>query len=309
MPSTAKPQRWLAAAFGLLCGHVGNAANDSVLEVELRRDVELLAGAIGARAVRVDDSLERAAVWVGGQLEAAGWRVERQVYAVGGADCANLIVERRGTTRLDEVVVVGAHYDTVPTTPGADDNASGVAAMLALARYFAHPSVVVNRTLRFVAFANEEPAYFQTELMGSRVYARACRRRGDNIVAMVSLESIGYFTDERGSQRYPSFLAGLFRSSRGNFVSVVGNRASSDLVEQFADALRRAGSVPIESAALPESIPGIGWSDHWSFWREGYPAIMVTDTATFRNPHYHCPSDRPDTLNYPTGGRCTSRSA
>ena len=192
--------------------------------------------------------------------------------------------------------MVGAHYDTVRSTPGADDNASGVAALLALAADFA-PSQPA-RTLRFVAFANEEPAFFQSELMGSRVYARACRVRGEKIVAMVCLESIGYYSDVKESQRYP-FPLSLFYPSRGNFLAIVGNRESRALVKLVTKTIRETKAIPCESAALPGSWTGVGWSDHWSFWQEGYPAVMATDTATFRNPNYHRPTDTPVTLDFP----------
>lgn len=271
------------------------AAEDTALTATLRADVTALAGNIGVRAAYVGDSLTRAARHIESRLAGAGWAVRRQVFPVSKWECANLEVEVRGRTRPEEIVVIGAHYDTVPESPGADDNASGVAALLALAGDFARTRP--ERTLRFVAFANEEPVYFQTEFMGSLVYARACKRRGERIVAMVSLESIGYFSDVRGSQDYP-FPLSFFYPSRGNFVAVVGNRESRALVRQVTRAFRATKVLPCESAALPDVLPGIGWSDHWAFWREGYPAVMVTGTATYRNPHYHQPTDKPDTLDY-----------
>jgi Zn-dependent M28 family amino/carboxypeptidase len=274
---------------------LANAAPDDGLPRALRADVVALAEEIGPRSISQADSLARAADYIERRLQTAGWAVTRQNYAVGGKTCANLQVERRGVSKPDEIVVIGAHYDTVPQTPGADDNASGVAALLALAERFAKFEPA--RTLRFVAFANEEPIYFQTELMGSRVYAKACKERGEKIVAMISLESIGYFSDEKKSQKYPAPI-NLFYPSRGNFLAVVGNRESNALVKRVAKVLKKTNALPIESASLPASIHGIGWSDHWAFWQEGYPAVMLTDTAPFRNPHYHRASDRPDTLDY-----------
>lgn len=269
------------------------------LESELRSHVTMLSDTIGPRAIGRDDSLKRTADYLVGQFEKTGWSVRRLGYPVRGVMCENLEVERRGATRPEEIVVIGAHYDSVMMTPGADDNASGVAALLALARMFAKPEHSPARTLRFVAFVNEEPYYFQTRLMGSRVYARACKERGDNIVAMLSLESIGYYSDKRGTQHYPSFLVALLRPSRGNFLAFVGNRSSKELVRQVTKTFERSKTLPSESASLPDEVQGMGWSDHWSFWQEGYQAVMVTDTATFRNPHYHQPTDKPDTLNFP----------
>jgi Zn-dependent M28 family amino/carboxypeptidase len=263
---------------------------------QLESDVRVLAGEIGPRAIGHGDSLARAERFITAQLAASGWTVHRQVYAVPGGEAANLEVERKGRTNPEEIVVVGAHYDTVVATPGADDNASGVAALLALARKFAAASP--DRTLRFVAFANEEPFYFQTKLMGSRVYARRCKERNEKIVAMLSLESIGYYTEEKDTQFYPSFWVALFRSSRGNYLAFVGNRISKQLVAEVADTFAATQALKSESAALPDWVQGAGWSDHWSFWQEGFPAVMATDTATFRNPHYHRATDTPDTLNF-----------
>jgi Zn-dependent M28 family amino/carboxypeptidase len=200
-----------------------------------------------------------------------------------------------GKTRSGEIVVVGAHYDTVPGTAGANDNTSGVAATLALARKFS--KLENDRTLRFVAFVNEEPPYFQTDQMGSRVYARQCRQQGDNIVAMVSLETLGWYDDRPNSQNYP-LPFGLLYPSTGNFIGFIGNIASRSLVRQAIGTFRQHEQFPSEGAALPEAIPGVGFSDQWSFWQEGYPAIMVTDTALFRYPFYHTPEDTIDKVNF-----------
>lgn len=190
---------------------------------------------------------------------------------------------------------MSAHYDTVIGTPGANDNSSGVAATLALARRFAKRNT--DRTLRFVAFVNEEPPYFQTDQMGSRVYAQRCRQRRENVVSMLSLETIGYYDDTPGTQDYPPPF-GLLYPSEGNFIGFVGNTESGDLVRQAVAAFRRNEKFPAEGGALPGEIPGVGFSDQWSFWQEGYPALMVTDTAMFRYPHYHEPEDTIDKVNF-----------
>lgn len=255
----------------------------------------MLAGEIGPRSVFQGDSLQRAERHIAEQMTRAGWVVARQTYRVNGVECANLVVAREGRSKPGEIVVIGAHYDTVPQTPGADDNASGVAVLLALARHLADAKPA--RTLRLVAFANEEPIYFQTALMGSLVYAKECRARGDNITAMISLETMGYFRDEEDTQKYP-FPLSLFYPSRGNFLAVVGNRDSRELVKRVTRAFRATKALPVASASLPGGLQGVGWSDHWSFWQVGYPAVMVTDTAPFRNPNYHRPGDTPETLDY-----------
>ena len=222
---------------------------------------------------------------------------------VDGVPCDNVEAEVRGRERPADIVVVGAHYDSLAFTSGADDNASGVAALLALARAFAgaHPRT----TLRFVAFANEEPPYFGRETMGSLVYARELKARGDDVVAMLSLESIGYFSQARGSQRYPGIVSTLY-PDRGDFVAFVGDTGSRALVRDSIRTFRATAHVASEGGALPAAIPGVDWSDHRAFRAVGYPAIMVTDTATFRNPNYHKFSDAVDTVDYAELARVTA---
>lgn len=267
-----------------------------LLRDELRRDVEALAGKIGERNLRHYEELVKAARYIEESFAAPGLQVVRQTYPVGGRACDNLETEIRVPgPRANEIVVIGAHYDSVRGSPGANDNGSGVAALLALARRFAERPV--GRTLRFVAFVNEEPPYFQTREMGSRVYARRCRQRKENIVAAVSLETIGYYSDAKGSQRYPPLLSAAYPST-GNFIGFVGNVTSRPLVDEVTGAFRRHAQFPSEKGAMPAALPGVGWSDHWSFWQEGYPGVMVTDTAKYRYPHYHLASDTPDKVDY-----------
>jgi hypothetical protein len=266
----------------------------------LRSDVMRLAAT--ERNVVLTREYDAAARYIGDSLAGAGYGVSRQEFEVEGYHCANIEAELRGAIKPDEIVIIGAHYDSVDGAPGADDNASGVAALLALAKTFAHERPA--RTLRFVAFANEEPPYFQSEYMGSYVYARRARERGEKIVAMISLESIGYFRDEEGSQQYPSGISHLY-PSRGNFIAFVSNLGSRALLRRACATFRRHATVPSEGGALPEALPGVGWSDQWSFWQHGYDAIMVTDTAIFRNPNYHTPHDTPETLDYDRFARVT----
>jgi Zn-dependent M28 family amino/carboxypeptidase len=265
-----------------------------VLRAELVADVQKLAGEIGERNMNRYPQLLAAGAFIESSLTSAGYTPRRDTYELRGRACHNVEVEIRGTT--PEILVVGAHYDTVSDCPGANDNGSGVAALLALARRFADRAT--GKTLRFVAFVNEEPPYFQTEEMGSFVYAKRCKERGDRIVGMISLETIAYFSDAPGSQRYPSPGLGLFYPSKGNFIGFASDTRSRSLLRATVSAFRKTGKLPCQGASLPAIVPGIGWSDQWSFWQCGYPALMITDTAPFRYPHYHEPTDTPDKLDY-----------
>jgi hypothetical protein len=273
-------------------------ASQAALADELRRDVDMLAGSIGRRNVVHSEGLAKSREFLEKQFREMGHVVHAQEFEVMGVACANLEVEVSGTTLPQEIVVIGAHYDSEGISPAANDNASGVAAALALARRFAPPAVAPARTLRFVLFVNEEPPYFQTDEMGSLVYARACRQRGDNVVAMLSLETIGYYSDAPGSQSYPVKPIGWLYPDTANFIAFVGDYHSRKLVRQAIGAFRSAVQFPSEAAAMPGWIAGVGWSDHWAFWQCGYPALMVTDTALFRYPHYHQASDTPDKIDY-----------
>lgn len=231
----------------------------SALRDELKRDVVALAGGIGGRsAYHAPAGLAAAADHLEAELARAGYAVERQSFPAGRATCHNLAVEIRGASRPGEVVVVGAHYDSAGDNPAADDNASGVAATLALARGFAGAGQPPDRTLRFVLFSNEEPPFFRTDLMGSRVYARRCRQRGEAIAAMLSLETVGYYIDASGSQQYPPPLSLLYPST-GDFIGFVGNVGSRRLVRAAVGSFRRHARFPSEGAALPGFVAGVGW--------------------------------------------------
>jgi Zn-dependent M28 family amino/carboxypeptidase len=263
------------------------------LAAEIKADVTFLAGTIGHRDTDHSENLGRVADYIEKELKKAGLVVVRHPYTVANQTVYNLDAEIKGET--DEVVLVGAHYDSVKGAPGANDNASGVAAVLALARRMGKDRP--QRTLRLAAFVNEEPPYFQTDRMGSLVYAKECQARGDKIAAMISVETIGCYSDEPGSQRYPSPF-NLFYPKEGNFIAFVGNVESADLVKRIIGQFRKDVRFPSEGAAVLGSIEGVGWSDHWSFWKCGYKAIMVTDTAPFRYRWYHTAGDTPDKLDY-----------
>lgn len=267
------------------------SSEESALAASLEAHVRALAETIGERRVGEGDSLDRARDYIVETLrQIPGFRESQLRLEDVGADgyhAKNVILEVPGRSRT--LVVVGAHYDSAMGAPGADDNATGVAVALELARRSSGHEAP--KTIRFVFFANEEPPYFQTGGMGSLSNARASRQRGEQVDAMLSLESLGYYSDQDGSQQYP-WPIGLFYPARGNFVAFVGNLGSRSLVRESVSTFRAGVSFPSEGAALPAGIPGVAWSDHWAFWESGYPALMVTDTAPYRNPSYHQRNDR-----------------
>jgi Zn-dependent M28 family amino/carboxypeptidase len=254
----------------------------------LEEHVRYLSVNIGERNIARPGSLDATMDYLRDSLTRAGYSVIAQTYAVEGDKVSNLETQLVGSDPGAGAVIVGAHYDSVAGTVGADDNASGVAAALELAREL--DGTRLDRTVRFVCFVNEEPPYFQTEPMGSLVYARRLRRNRVPVAAMISLEMLGYYSDATGSQRYPSGLASFY-PSRGNFIGFVGNSASRGLVRRALREFRESARFPSEGLAAPDTWPGIGWSDQWSFWKTGYPALMITDTATFRYPYYHTSED------------------
>lgn len=270
-------------------------------EDRLRRRVHHLAGEIGERNVYRPGSLETTARWLEEAWTGQGYPVRRHPYRTqtGGEShrVVNLDVERPG--RVDETILVGAHYDSVSGCPGANDNGSAVAVLLELSRAFA--GIRPRRTVRFVAFVNEEPPFL---LEGSGHYARQCKARGEPIRGMIALETLGFYSGRDDLQRYPPLLGWLYPRT-ADFVAFVANPSSFGWFRRCLGAFRGATDFPSRGAVLPSLVPGVGWSDHASFWSRGYDALMITDTAFYRYRHYHEPTDTPDRLNYPALAQLT----
>jgi hypothetical protein len=261
------------------------------LEGRLMAHVEMLGRTIGERHLGRPQALRAATEYIRQVWGDQGLAVTEERFEVGGQPCLNLVTQIPGGQQSDEHLVVGAHYDSVYGSPGANDNGTGVAALLEMSRQLRdHP---LARTVRLVAFVNEEPPYFLTNEMGSRVHARRAHQRGERILGMLSLETIGYYSGARGTQHYPAPFGRLYPDI-GNFLAVVGNLASRRLVVDFMTQFMSATDFPIEGVATFEGVPGINWSDHSSFWTEGYPALMLTDTAPFRYAEYHTAQDVPE---------------
>lgn len=271
-------------------------ASSGTLNDRLRGHVCHLAQQIGQRNIFHPHTLNAAATYIRNTWTAQGYKVTKQYYQTKGVACENLEVNQIGTTKPHEIILIGAHYDTVAGSPGANDNASGVAALLELSRLFT--TIETKYTLRFVAFTNEEPPFFSWNQMGSTVYAKRSKARNENIRLMISLEMLGSYSDKPGSQNYPPFFK-YFYPDRGNFIAMVSNRASRKELYQLVKTFKAHSDFPVESLATFEFIPGVSWSDHQSFWREGYPALMITDTAFYRYEAYHTAKDTPEKLNYP----------
>jgi len=263
---------------------------------KLQAHVQTLAGDIGERNMRHLPALNDAARYIQEQWNQQGYDVKRLTYRISGVSYRNLEVTREGDGRRREIMLVGAHYDSVIGSPGANDNASGVAALLEISREFA--AIAPAMTLRFVAFVNEEPPFFMNEQQGSMVYAKQARDLGDDIRLMASLETIGWYSNQPGSQHYPP-LFNLLYPDRGNFIGMVSDFRSRTAMRRLARAFRAHSDFPLQTVATFRFIPGVSWSDHRSFWNYGYRAMMITDTAPYRYPHYHAASDTPDKIAYP----------
>jgi Zn-dependent M28 family amino/carboxypeptidase len=240
------------------------------------------------------EALERSARYIESTLSSLGYAASRQEFTTEGVKVRNLEVSKGSGKR---VVVVGAHYDSARDAVGANDNGSGVAALIELARFLRAVEPAQGTEVRLVFYVNEELPWFSTDDMGSYAHAKRLASESKEVVAMLSLETIGWYSENFDSQRYP-FPFSLFYPSKGNFVGFVANLRSRSLMHRVVGTFRGAVAFPSEGVAAPESIPGIGWSDQWAYWQFGWPALMVTDTAPFRYPHYHTLRDTPDKLSY-----------
>ena len=304
-------------------GQTGSVA-PAELALQLHADVRHLAGEIGERNLYHPDRLEAAATWIEQAFKRMGYAgVHRLPVAVRAKDYAlpadttafNIEAILPGTALAEEQIIIGAHYDSKvamprwnahwpptpdhPGTPGANDNASGVATVLALARRFAgHPQ---SRTLRFVAFVNEEPPFYQTAAMGSLAYARSLRLQGLRKVRMITPETLGCYSSRPHTKRSGAalLLADLLDlPARSDYVSCSSNWRSRHWAGQCAPLFARHGTLEVRTVALPAVVKKVAWSDDWSFWQCGYPAFAVTDTAYLRSDQYHEVDDTPDRLDY-----------
>ena len=289
-------QEGLGAAVDASAQPATAVPNAEATAAELERHLRILCEDIGPRCTAFEKGLEKARTYIEKSFLDMGYEPELQTFTVANVPCSNVEVEIAGSDLANEILVVGGHYDTCLSTPGADDNATGAAATIELARQLR--GIRPRRTLRFVCFVNEEPPFFKTPDMGSVRYAKRSKQRAENIVAMLSLEMLGYYSDEPDSQNYPPGFS-MFYPSTGNFVGFVSKWSYRELVSEWLQTFRRNSDFPSEGASLPGFVVGVDLSDHHSFWEAGFPALMVTDTAFFRNDNYHTLNDTVDTIDFP----------
>jgi len=285
---------WFAVTQPLLPGGAQTGAA-AVEPSRLEAHVRMLCETLAPRDASHPENLDRVAAYLREEFaRARGAVVAEQLFEVSGRTYRNVIASFGPETA--ERIVVGAHYDTAGARPGADDNASGVAGLLELARLFGE--VPPPLRVELVAYTLEEPPYFRSRSMGSAIHAASLKEQGVRVRAMFSLEMIGYFSDAPGSQQFPVQLLTAFYPSRANFISIVGKMDQGGLVRRVKRAMRGASALPVYSINAPRSIPGVDFSDHLNYWNAGYDAVMITDTAFYRNPNYHTYEDTPATLDY-----------
>ena len=263
----------------------------------LERDVAYLQ-ALGPRNSENEEAYEKLRLceaWIRQRWQSQGYRVKTQTFCAEGRLYSNLEVEIRGRTSPSEIIIVSAQYDTLPDSPGANNNGSGVAILLALSDLLRNHAP--DRTLRLVNFVNEEDPFFGTEKMGSHHYAKRSAGLREDIRGMLSLDSLGIYNDEPHSQKLP-FPFSLIYPGRGNFLAFIGDFGSRRFMKAATRGFKKGSSFPIEAGLVPKWVKGAGWSDHLSFWKFGYPGIMVTDTGGFRSPYHTTREDTLEKLNF-----------
>ena len=294
----------LCLTLGLLtaCNHIppiSDAALDK-LASQLRADVVHLVAKYPQRSHANPTQLAQMAR----ELQEKIPHAQLQAYEVEGETYYNVVARfepQDAAAKKQSILVIGAHYDTAAGLPGADDNTSGVAALLALAQKLSTASL--SRPVELVAYSLEEPPYFRTQHMGSAVHAKALAAAQTPVAAMLSLECIGYFSDAPQSQTYPISVLEWLYPSTGNFIAVIGSLSDILTVRKVKNNLQNSDLIPVESLAAPASIEGVDFSDHLNYQALGIPAVMITDTAFFRNARYHTEQDTPETLDYPRMAR------
>jgi hypothetical protein len=285
-------------------GGAGDMIDLHITEQNLKAHVEALTKTIGERSVSRRWNLDKTAEYIEAFYQGINVDSKREPYLYGKNTVSNIVAEIVFTNRDSKVFLIGAHYDSLKGTVGADDNASSVAVQLEVARVLARlkATETLDLAVRFVSFALEEPPAYGTRSMGSRVYARKAKKEKERIDGMICLEMVGYTCQEPGCQTYPFPLMFLDYPKTGNYIGIVGNYRSRELTGSLFQSFEENEALPVVKLTVPWSgylIPNVRLSDHASFWDRGYKAVMITDTAFYRNPHYHRRSDTMDKLDFP----------
>jgi len=286
----------LYAVINPIFGSVGQTPAISVAPDVLRSHVERLSNTEHARSYQNLEALNTAAAYIKAEFESHTEYVQEQKYRVYNQEYKNIICSFGPTD--GERIIIGAHYDVCQDQPGADDNASGVAGILEIARLLKANAPNLKHRIDLVAYTLEEPPYFRSEFMGSAVHAKSLKDNGVKVRAMVCLEMIGYFSDEPKSQEYPVGLLKLFYPTTGNFITIVGQLGKGGLTRSMKKGMSAGSSIDVRSISAPRFIPGIDYSDHLNYWNYNYNAVMITNTSWYRNANYHMATDTPETLDY-----------
>ncbi|MFH1201398.1 MAG: M20/M25/M40 family metallo-hydrolase [Candidatus Omnitrophota bacterium] len=269
---------------------------DIFLSQRLKHHVLSLSDYIGERHVFTKyENLDKAANYITRTFQDHGYSVSAHTYKAYSKISQNIIATKLTEDNPKEIIVIGAHYDSVLGSPGADDNASGVAVLLETAKFLKDSET--KQTIKFIAFVNEEPPFFKSKDMGSFAYLEECLKNKERISSAIILESVGFYSQRRYSQRYPP-LFGIFYPDRANFIALVSNFKSRHLLKALKQSFSKNSTLNLETISTFDFVPGVDFSDNWSFWQKGIPAIMITDTAFYRNPYYHTAQDTAEKLDY-----------
>lgn len=268
-------------------------------EVQLRKDVDALSKNFHPRNSDNPENLNRCADYISTHFKEAGATVEMQEFIVDKITYKNVIA-RFGVGKPKKIIV-GAHYDSCDDTPGADDNASGVAGLLELARLIGKDQPDIE--IELVAYSLEEPPFFGGPQMGSVFHANSVAAEKEKIIGVIVLEMIGYFSDELGSQDYPAPVMKGYYPTRANYITVVSQWDQSEWIADLKAGMQGTTDLPVYSFRAPASLPGIDYSDHRNYWPHNIPAAMVTNTAFYRNKNYHRPGDTAERLDYHRMGK------
>ncbi len=270
---------------------------DEELAALLKSHVRMLSGAIGSRNLNDYENYKEAARYINRYFKTFGYTPDVQTIQVKDKIIGNIIAQKKGVELPQEIIIIGAHYDSY-FNPGADANASGVACLLELARLLSDTKL--KRTVLYVAFANSEQPYFMTDKMGSLMFARQLKEKSRHVAAVLILDSLGYYTNDNHSQRYP-WLVGMLSPNQGNFIALVTNIRSLILARHVKKGLEGVLTFPVHLLIGFDFID----SDHSAFWKEDFKTVLLTDTGHYRYPYYHHLEDTYENLDYKNMGQLT----